>query len=515
MSILVGLDVHGIQRYLFATTKLREVIGASRIVDDFTGASSDDVPVRILERDLKLKPCTAGQPAGANWYLPVRLGGGCVRIALPSAELARKFVERMSAWAIENAAGLEFDAASVDFDLTHGKLEDANGRLIECINSERLRTQRGNGFNGFPFTAPCVLTGDPAARYDREHNERLCDSSLDKRAYQAKTDQCDIWAEILEGSSILDFPKVNQKQPFIFDTDDLGRDRDSGAYMAVVALDLNSVGEKGRTATANLQGYAALHETRKFCEGVTKATREAFRAALDAMQTDDLFSFNILRDSAEAHGRLPIRPLVFGGDDLTFLMDARLAVAFTHTIMESFAKADHKGAAGIAFVKTKSPLSRAIDLAESLVAQGKKTDRNTSRIDFMLCSGEIPADVAEGREDRKRDAETLTGAPYKLVDFKTLAADAVTLKSLSRSHVRGAVDRYRESISAGHTALQDLRENLARGLGGDGSLSPQVSAKLSAFLEEKFINPESLHPVTCYLDCVDLFRFITNPKESC
>lgn len=519
-SVLLGVDVHSIQKYLFATTKLREVIGASRIVDDFTGASESDVPVRILTRELHLKPCTEDQPTGNDWYLPVRLGGGCVRLVLPNAELAEKFVRAISIWATENAAGLEYDAAWVPFDLATGNYETASAQLVDKINAERLQTQRGNAFNGFPFTAPCVLTGDPAARYDStKENERLCDASLDKRAYQAKTEQRDIWAEILADSSILDLENIRRSQPFMFDTDKLSGDRDTGAYMAVVALDLNSLGEKGRATTSGFHGYAALHRTRNFCEAVTDSTRKAFRAALDGMQKDDLFSFNIVRDCAEKNGHLPIRPLVFGGDDLTFLMDARLAVGFTQNIMASFSNEGYMGSAGIAFVKTNSPLSRAIDLAESLVSSGKKRTREHSCIDFMLCSGEIPAGVDDGRADRKREAETLTGAPYTLAEFKSLADDAVKLKSLSRSHVRGAVDRYRESISNGHAALEDLRENLLRGLGGDGKLLRAESEKISTFLEEKFIQAEApadppSHRCTRYLDCVDLFRFILNPKES-
>jgi len=515
-AILVGIDVHGIQKYLFATTKLREVIGASRIVDDFTGAETDDIPRYVLDGDLKLKACLSGVPTGEHWYIPVRLGGGVIRVLLPNIELAKQFIMQMSKWATENAAGLEYDASWVNFNIATGGIEVAFPELIQKINSERMLTSRGNGFCGFPFTAPCVLTGDSAANYGKTMNERLCDASLDKRDYQAKSEKRDRWAEILAGSSILEFPKIDKNMPFIFDTDQLGGDQDGGAYMAVVAIDLNSLGEKSRKATGSLVGCEALHKFRAFTEEVTKATRKAFRDTLDNLQAgSNTFSFDILRDCAEATGHLPIRPLVFGGDDLTFLMDARLAVGFTHDIMESFEKQKYVGAAGMAFVKTKSPLSRAIDLAESLVANGKKSGREESRIDFMLCSGEIPADVDCGRADRNRDNIFLTLNPYTLSKFQQLTRDAANLKLLSRSHVRGAVDRYRENVDSAHIALNNLRENLMRGIGTAKPLDVAQRTKLASFLEEKFIKAETgTKPATRYLDCVDLFRFIADPKEA-
>jgi len=108
-AVLAGLDVHGIQSFLFATSKLKEVIGASRIVDDFTGSQADDAPIQTLKA-LGLQPVQSGKPNGDRWYLPVRLGGGVARVLLPNADLARKFIRLMSEWALENAAGIEFDA---------------------------------------------------------------------------------------------------------------------------------------------------------------------------------------------------------------------------------------------------------------------------------------------------------------------------------------------------------------------------------------------------------------------
>jgi hypothetical protein len=516
MSVLLGLDVHGIQSYLFATSKLREIIGASRIVDDFTGAEPSDQPSIVLKR-MGLTPCNSGSPVGDSWYIVVRLGGGVVRLLLPNATFAQEFVGQLSVWAIEHATSLEYDAASVPFDLETGSLADAQEKLVEAIYQQRAHANRGGGFNGFPFSAPCSLTGDPAGGYTRKSNERLCDASLDKRAYQELTDRQDMWAVILEGAAILQAPHLKDKRhPFLFDTEDFGTEDSKGSYMAVLAIDLNGLGEAGRQKTGAARGALAAHAFRSFSKDVTDATRAAFRAALDAMASNDLYSYHIVEDSVRNCGRLPIRPLVFGGDDLTFVLDARLAVAFASVMMRHFESLNFKGAAGIAFVKSKSPFNRAIDLAESLVASGKIEGRDQSRIDFMLCSGEIPGSALEGRSDRERDDCTLTGAPYTLDAFAALVTDARELTCLSRSHIRGAVDHYRSGgMLAGHKALNDLRENLERGLGNDHALEPHRRAALKSLLETKFINAETgPKPRTRFLDCVDLFRFIQTSKNT-
>ena len=516
MSVLLGLDVHGIQSYLFATSKLREIIGASRIVDDFTGAADDDQPFKVLEC-MKLTPCTSGVPSGDRWYIVVRLGGGVVRLVLPNADLARAFVTYMSTWAIEHAPGLEYDASWVPFDLANGSLGDAQGMLVAQLNQQRHETNRGAAFNGFPFSAPCVQTGDPAGGYTNNTNERLCDASLAKREYQARSDRGDIWAEILGDAKILQLKGIaDPRNPFVFDTEDFSAEDSKGAYMAVLAIDLNDLGQKGLERPRNSTGTSAAHAFRKFTEDVTNATRKAFREALDGMMMADRHSFAVIEKSIESCKRLPIRPLVFGGDDLTFVLDARMAAGFASAIMRSFGESDFLGSAGIAFVKCKSPFNRAIDLAASLVASGKLAGRKESRVDFMLCSGEIPSSVDDARCNANANGCRLTAAPYKLDDFEALLVDARELTHLSRSHIRGAVDHYRSGgMLAGHKALNDLRENLERGLGNDHALEPHRRAVLKSLLETKFINAEKgPNPRTRFLDCVDLFRFIQTSKDT-
>ena len=73
--ILTGIDVHGIQQYLFASGKLREIVGASALVD----AASTQWPREIAEQVMQLERVPEPRP-GDRWYLPARMAGGALQI---------------------------------------------------------------------------------------------------------------------------------------------------------------------------------------------------------------------------------------------------------------------------------------------------------------------------------------------------------------------------------------------------------------------------------------------------
>lgn len=500
--VLLGVDVHSIQRYLFATSKLREVIGASRIVDDFTGPEETDVPLRTLTR-MRLAPCTTGLPTGSAWFVPVRLGGGSLRLLLPNEESARQFVRHMSEWALANARDLTFDAAWVPFDLKAGNLADANSQLISLINERRREDHVGNEFNGFPFCAPCRLTGAPAEGYGGR-NERLCGASLAKRAYQAQHD--DRWARVADEPLLQVFKVRDVRRPFILDLESMTGEERADSYMAVVAVDLNSLGDRGKHEVGGALGVEALHLLHRFVQRVSGATAEAFSSALSSLGSNAASSheFLVLERITASTGTLPIRPLVFGGDDLTFVVHSALAPRFALSLASALESAGFPCGVGLAIVKTKSPLSRAIGLAEGLLARAKRAGRDRSHVDLMLCSSEIPKDVSEREVLGTRPAR----GPYALDSFGSLLHHAELLKNdLPSGQVRTAADGFHASLGRGRDSIRELIENIDRGLGGGRRASREARILLQQMLEDDLL-------ASSFLDCVDLFRFLPSPEKN-
>lgn len=498
-SVLFGLDVHGIQRYLFATAKLREIVGASQVVADLT-----DEWVREGLANLAIRKRT---PGSDSWHEPVRLGGGSVRLVLSKPDLAPVLLGTIRRRAIAEAPGLSFDAAWVPFDTQSGDLAEANRLLIERINAGRNRPRDGGAFKGFPISAPCRMTFEPATGFGEDRNERLCEASLAKRRAQG-LGRGDWWYYVA------DHPLVQARSqaddPFETELNEMVGGEAENGYVAVVCLDLNDLGRRGQEKTAGLTGSTATAAFHEFTETVKRATKAAFHGGLDALVSDPCAAATL--DACAPPRRLPLRPLVIGGDDMTFVMDARLAAPFVLGMLRSFESAGFHGGAGIAFVKAKSPFGRAVNVAEELVATSKAKGRSTSHVDFLTCAGEIPADVRHAREAGRPADARLTSGPWTIDGFEALVRKAATLARLPRGHVRGAADRCHEGVEEGQRAFADLRENLVRGLGGRPDADrgrPFTDADLLTLYPDGFFTAGPSGLETDLLDCIDLFRFVT------
>ena len=134
----------------------------------------------------------------------------------------------------------------------------------------------------------------------------------------------------------------------------------------------------------------------------------------------------------------------------------------------------------------------------------------------MLCPGEIPSSVRDGRSERLFDDRVLSSGPWTIEEFEALLDATTALAALPRSHVRGAVDRCRESKESGDTAFADLLENLERGIGNRGGrrmkprdLTHHFGASSFFHLPKTDAEGVTQH-VTRLLDCVDLFRFVVS-----
>ena len=76
----------------------------------------------------------------------------------------------------------------------------------------------------------------------------------------------------------------------------------------------------------------------------------------------------------------PLRPIVYGGDDLTFICDGRLGLDLTAFYLKEFAKEKIKicgtdqsvdACAGVAIVPTKFPFAEAYNFADQLCRIGE------------------------------------------------------------------------------------------------------------------------------------------------
>lgn len=138
---------------------------------------------------------------------------------------------------------------------------------------------------------------------------------------------------------------------------------------------------------------------------------------------------------------LPIRPIVLGGDDITFVCDGKLGIYFAKMFIERFEEAAEEltACAGVAIIKTKYPFYRGYWLAEELCANAKKKRRaessTSSFLDFHVSLGGIAGSL---KMIRQRDLEnkpqgSLLYRPFEIVpkgQFDELGLDMFLEKAV-------------------------------------------------------------------------------------
>ena len=102
-------------------------------------------------------------------------------------------------------------------------------------------------------------------------------------------------------------------------------------------------------------------------------------------------------DQDENRSILPIRPLILGGDDITFVCEGRLGVHLAEKLLNFMAETPINeqhifACAGVAIVHTKYPFYKAYQLTEELLKQAKKESRNCNNgesfwLNYMISTG--------------------------------------------------------------------------------------------------------------------------------
>jgi len=220
-------------------------------------------------------------------------------------------------------------------------------------------------------------------------------------------------------------PAVKQAgYSFRRDFDGVGGTADESGYIAVVHADGNGMGQRFKNLvdsyTSADQNRACLLELRQLSAAVDEAGKAAFAATVDRMMlafkssaaSSELKGFlqGLRRDPQTESVVLPFRPIVYGGDDVTFVCDGRLGLALAHLYLEAWERVTAADAtigsahacAGVAVVKTHYPFVRAYELSEALCGNAKQAVRragsSASALDWHFAMSGIGGTLAQIRE---------------------------------------------------------------------------------------------------------------------
>jgi hypothetical protein len=446
------------QAYVFASNKQVVNVGASQLIWQIGHTWVDDVITHLRSEGRRLEPI-------------VRASGKAL-LLVDSPDPGRAFIRALTGRALLEAPGLEVwgvvDPMPVG-DVGVGPALARAHRLHAAWRSRRPASQLR--FPSLPFVQPCHYSGLPATGLDHTDDRRSRSASI-SAAWAAGEPGRRRMAALL-GEKVVARPnRLN---------DGVGH----AGWVAVMHADGNGIGEIFRDLETLYADDEFLHQLRAFSEALDQVTAAALRTA------------------AQGHPGYEdwMLPLVVGGDDVTVMMDARIAFDVTVRFIEEFARrtaedpviagvvgrmaaatvaSEHKGltaCAGIAYVKPHYAFSESYQLAEDLCTSAKQVKQaapGCGALDFQVLHDTFGRDLAHVRENltvRSVDATELRLWPGPIVVADTApntwaAAHSITHLTVAKTALQGdstVGERDSDKGVLNRSALHQIRQALLRG----------------------------------------------------
>lgn len=355
MKYLYAASVHGIQQFIFQTNKLKEIVGASELVEQIC-TSLFEKSTNVIDENLILN------------------AAGNIRYIFNNKESCEEFVKKFPKIVMEFAPGITISQAVIEFN------EDLTIDLLDRLE-QKLKTQRNKvamplemGFMGLERAR---RTGEAGFKFNAKErgndNEVISESTVKKLEAFEKAKGSGLYLKMLGNNKTdKDIPK---------EMSDITNQ--ANAWLAIIHADGNGIG----LLIDKLK--KALSESHK---DIQKGYR-AFSKALDkATTTATQLAFNkVVRDRLDSNIEFyPFRPVILGGDDITLIIRADFAIDFTNEFLKhfeietktefEFLQRDFKitgfengitACAGIVYMKEAYPFHYGIDLAEQLCVKAK------------------------------------------------------------------------------------------------------------------------------------------------
>lgn len=369
------VDLLKIQRYVFASNRLKDVIGGSALV----------------ERAASEATLTSLAPGAQVVFAAAGMAVLRFHKEQDNVRPAREFAARYSRWLVDNAPGLEVEI--VHRPAHSGQWQQAVLEGLKLLD-ETKRARAGHApVLGLSVTAECAETRLVAGwREQREDRWRPLASPVAAQRQAAAGSQWDWLLQKLPPNRVSE--KVMPRFPE--QLEHLRGEEDERSLIGIVHVDGNGVGAMLRRwldgLDAALSDEDVVKRQGQVCEEIRKVFRAALKAVVDRVWTrveeprDDRFEVvaQVLGRSFGLRARggtldLPVRPVLVGGDDLTFICDGRIAVDLARSALEKIrdTKIQELGgaplgaSAGIAIARSHTPVVPTYGLAEALCGSAK------------------------------------------------------------------------------------------------------------------------------------------------
>jgi len=363
MKYLYGASVQGIQGFIFQTNKLKEIVGASELVEQI--CTTIFLEVASIPKD--------------DPNLIINAAGNIKYIFEDKTKC--EYLVRIFPKVIMNfAPGITISQAVVPLT---GDLPKDIDYLEQLLKAQRSKASMPVEI-GFMGLERDRRAGGVAVPQTVEKDAIICSATKAKIEFSKK-------AQVFK--SVAGTEEINLENLPL----DIEKITESGknSWLAIIHADGNALG-------ILLQTLGKKLKENKFSEEKVKTAFSTFSKNLDnATKNAAQAAFKNIVENVWASDKLtcyPIRPVILGGDDLTVIIRADLALDFTVEFLKAFESQTKEqfeflakeyqvegfengitACAGIAYIKEKYPFHYGVHLADLLTGKAKKFSKKDGK----------------------------------------------------------------------------------------------------------------------------------------
>lgn len=500
MRYLVLHDVDAIQKYVLGTNRLREIRGASALIDSINGEWT-------------------GKEVDRNHGDPIFFGGGGAAATFGDLNSAKRFSDLVSREYVTKTWTSSSTGVIVDYDESS---PDGFGRAFQQAHAQLRRKKAGLRRETQLLTGAYLKRCQSCSVYPVAHHDThfpeadgqfICQSCKLKRESSQQNSRVHAQIRSLLARPI-EFPR---------DIEDIGGAAEPKGYIGLVYADGNRMGDWLRNVFS--EGDECT-DKKKALKQFSRMIDEATRGTISEVLAE------LYRQDQNVRALVPL----CGGDDLMVIAPANDALEIALKYLEGFQKyisqnitpqlkyllgdGEHhtlpSACAGVVIAKEGAPLSALFDLAHDLCSRAKKLNydlwkkdqKETPCVDFQVITTPHWSSVEDTRSNQLViEDRLLTCRPYTAEGARRLIDSVIELKQVR--FPQGKLHELYRSLWKGK--LQAMLEYLTMYVRARGADQQTALLKVQQHLgtREKLLWIDSDGQTkTPYGDLVEIYPFV-------
>lgn len=491
VDVLIAFDTDHIKKYVFGTDTLKEIRGASSLLDRLNRVEMEKV---AKEKKIDVFPIYTNG------------GSGLFLVEKGQEDTFGKAVQAKYKELTGGGSSITYIVQELPLNAPQDRDELLKFPMQETLMLMRnqLRIEKDTPPNyialpSHPFMRLCSECGVEYA--EKRHPESggqelfLCMSCLNKLAEDDKVRdsitalveggpqaqfaalKSPLWSKVIEYLHHLNYLLPHgTKRPHDFNV--FRAFKGAKDYIALIYADGNSMGKK-------IEDFRTLNEIQAFAKEVDDGVTMAVSSAIaEHLQVGRLAKPGVDLPKGEGEPLFPFDILLLGGDDVVMVTPASVALDVALTIVNEFHNytgKTHTLSVGVVLAPMKYPFGMLLELAETTLKFAKKeaakrqlaatgaTQGETGMINFMTVLGSAGRDFSKiygvlksTKEEKRRTGQDFyaTLRPYDTEQFSLLLEDI--RKGRKKNLGRTKLHQLREAILEKNltTSVSDVRAGL-------------------------------------------------------